>query len=364
MVYWRFFCALLFLLAPTVSRAHDAFAADVKGLVDASFQRLQLEIKFASVTAEGFMDDLVGRDNQVSEANIDNVRQHLGAKAQHFFVIEQDGHKLNPEKVVIDVHNQEDAVFVRLFFSGLHPGPVTIENHFIAATNPEFVTTLTLFDSAGTQLGLFVQTLDKPNSETELALISEANQRGVFSGFLYQGVIHIVFGFDHLLFLAGLLIVCGSWRPAVMVITCFTLAHTLTLSLAVLDVIRLPSVLVEILIALSIVYVGVENLLTHEHPKHRWILTGVFGLVHGLGFANVLRDMGLGAEGAPVALPLLSFNLGVELGQVTLAALFLPLLWWLFRWPQAQLHIPWVASVVIAVAGVYWAVERSFALLS
>jgi hypothetical protein len=103
-----------------------------------------------------------------------------------------------------------------------------------------------------------------------------------------------------------------------LVITCFTLAHSVTLGLAALDFVTLSPRLVEPLIAASIVFVGVENLLRRDDPRGRWALTLAFGLIHGFGFAGVLKDAGLGSSGAALLVPLFSFNLGVELGQVEL----------------------------------------------
>jgi hypothetical protein len=125
-------------------------------------------------------------------------------------------------------------------------------------------------------------------------------------------------------------------------------------------VIQLSPGLVEPLIALSIVYVGLENILRRE-PQHRALLTFSFGLVHGLGFASVLRDAGVGSTSAGMAMPLLSFNFGVELGQIALAAMALPLIWKLRRQPRfAGAYLP-ACSTLITLAGVYWFIERVWA---
>ncbi|HEX2861504.1 MAG TPA: HupE/UreJ family protein [Lacunisphaera sp.] len=182
-----------------------------------------------------------------------------------------------------------------------------------------------------------------------------------FWGFLKLGVEHIWTGYDHLLFLFGLLLVCRSFRSVVIVITCFTLAHSLTLALATLEVVSLPSRFVEAVIAASIVFVGLENLWRRGgEPKGRWILTFVFGLVHGFGFASVLRDLGVGATGGGLLLPLFTFNLGVELGQVAVAAVVLPLFWQLRKNEQFARIAPPVLSALVALAGLYWLLERVF----
>ena len=179
-----------------------------------------------------------------------------------------------------------------------------------------------------------------------------------FVGFLKLGVEHIGTGYDHLLFLFGLLVVARTLKASLLVITSFTLAHTITLAVATFGWFALRPSITEPLIALSIVYVGVENLLRHGEPKMRWLLTFAFGLIHGFGFASVLRDLGVGASGGGVAMPLLSFNLGVELGQLVIAALALPVFWQLGKreWFKRQ-AVP-VCSVAIALAGAWWFVQR------
>lgn len=180
-----------------------------------------------------------------------------------------------------------------------------------------------------------------------------------FWGFLKLGVEHIWLGIDHLLFLFALLIVCRSFRSIVAIISCFTLAHSITLALATLDVVNLPGRLVEPAIAASIVFVGVENLVRRgEEPAGRWLLTLVFGLIHGFGFATVLRDLGVGDSGDGIVMPLLSFNLGVELGQIVIAGLVMPVVWQLRkREGFVRRGVP-ALSILVALAGLYWLVER------
>lgn len=181
-----------------------------------------------------------------------------------------------------------------------------------------------------------------------------------FSEFLKLGVRHILTGYDHLLFLFGLLLVCRALRPALVLITCFTIAHSLTLALSTFGLVELPSRFVEAAIAASIVYVGVENLVRRDGAlRGRWILTFAFGLIHGLGFASVLRDLGIARSGAAAIVPLIAFNGGVELGQLAVAAVVLPLIWKLYRHPGfVQIGIP-ACSAAVAAAGAYWFIERT-----
>ncbi|HEV8487331.1 MAG TPA: HupE/UreJ family protein, partial [Blastocatellia bacterium] len=180
-----------------------------------------------------------------------------------------------------------------------------------------------------------------------------------FSQFLLLGIEHILTGYDHLVFLLGLLIAGASFKAAAKIITSFTVAHSITLALATLGVVRISPGIVEPLIAVSIIYVGLENIFRREMSR-RWLLTFCFGLVHGFGFAAVLSELGIGSGGlAGAAIPLLSFNLGVELGQVVIAGAALPLIWKLRNRPSFVARFVPVCSVLVAVAGGFWLLERT-----
>ncbi|GAA5171685.1 hypothetical protein GCM10025770_36710 [Viridibacterium curvum] len=190
-----------------------------------------------------------------------------------------------------------------------------------------------------------------------------AGKESSFSEFLALGIEHILTGYDHLLFLAALLIVCRQLRTALIIITAFTLAHSITLALAALDIVQLSGRLVEPVIAATIVFVGLENLWrarrSEQELRGRWVLTFVFGLMHGFGFAGALRESGLPPGGMELIAPLLAFNLGVETGQLAVAAVFLPLLFWLrrFAWFNQRVLMP--ASILVALAGLWWLLERT-----
>ena len=178
-----------------------------------------------------------------------------------------------------------------------------------------------------------------------------------FSEFFGLGVRHILTGYDHLLFLFALLIVCDSFASIAKIVTCFTLAHSLTLALATLNIVQIPGRIIEPMIAVSIVYVGLENIFRHGHPKGRWMLTFAFGLVHGFGFASVLREMEIAKAGS-VVVPLVSFNLGVEAGQIAVAAIILPVIWRLKKEPAfAPRWVP-ACSALVAAAGAFWFIQR------
>jgi hydrogenase/urease accessory protein HupE len=180
-----------------------------------------------------------------------------------------------------------------------------------------------------------------------------------FVPFLKLGIEHILTGYDHLLFLAGLLLACRRFGSMVVIITSFTLAHSLSLALATFEVVALPARVVEPLIAASILYVGVENLLRRDRESRgRWLLTFAFGLVHGLGFASVLRDLGIGEAGRGAIWPLIGFNAGVESGQLVVAAVLLPALLWARRFPKFERRLLPVLSGLVALAGLCWLVDR------
>jgi hydrogenase/urease accessory protein HupE len=171
------------------------------------------------------------------------------------------------------------------------------------------------------------------------------------------GVKHIFLGYDHIAFLLALLFV-KRFVDLLKIITAFTVAHTLTLALAVLQIVKLPPQLVEVGISITIMYVAAENLWT-RNTGHRWMLTFGFGLVHGFGFANVLRELGLPSSG--LARSLVSFNLGVEAGQIVIVSALWPVLWWINRqkW-AAQFRIG--TSIVIFLLGAGWFMQRTFGL--
>ena len=181
----------------------------------------------------------------------------------------------------------------------------------------------------------------------------------VIRKFVPEGVHHILIGPDHLLFLVGLLLLGGSVRRLLTVITGFTVAHSVTLALAVLNIVSPPGRVVEPIIALSIVYVGVDNLMVRGGRDMRVWIALVFGLIHGFGFASVLQEMGL-PSGA-LGWSLFSFNLGVEMGQITVAVVVASALMALrARSDVAGRRFAVAGSIVVMAAGTFWFIQRVF----
>lgn len=187
--------------------------------------------------------------------------------------------------------------------------------------------------------------------------VVQAEPQGSALEMLKLGVEHILTGTDHLLFLVTLLVVVGTWRQLLGIVTAFTVAHSVTLALAVFAVVQLPEKLVESAIALSIAWVAVENLVSGAGTK-RWLLTFGFGLIHGFGFAGALRELELPKQG--LLQSLLLFNLGVEIGQLLVVLPLLPVILWVRRFEWGVMFQRVVSGVAL-VAALWWLVERLLA---
>jgi hydrogenase/urease accessory protein HupE len=183
----------------------------------------------------------------------------------------------------------------------------------------------------------------------------------VIARFIPAGIQHILIGPDHILFLIGLMLLGGSVRRLFVVVTSFTLAHSITLSIAALNILSPPSRVVEPLIALSIVYVGCDNLLIRGGRDVRAWIAFTFGLVHGFGFASVLREMDLPQRA--LGWSLFSFNVGVEIGQLLVVVLVASALAALrHRSEAASRRLAFAGSIVVVIAGTFWFVQRIFFL--
>lgn len=173
-------------------------------------------------------------------------------------------------------------------------------------------------------------------------------------GFLLLGFHHVL-GVDHILFILGLFLLIPEWKPLMGQSLLFTLAHSITLALAVLVKLPLSDFWVENLIALSIAWIGIENLFTRKLGTQRLILVFCFGLLHGLGFASVLSTKLDGIPRNQLAGPLLGFNVGVELAQIAILVVAFVLLWPLRKWtPQVRV----IGSAVVALVGIAWVIQR------
>ena len=201
--------------------------------------------------------------------------------------------------------------------------------------------------------------LDRDHPQIEYFAGSRQGVFAVIRKFLPAGIHHILVGPDHLLFLVGLLLLGGSVRRLLLVVSSFTLAHSITLSLAALNLVTPPARLIEPAIALSIVYVGVDNLMVGRGRDVRAWIAFAFGFIHGFGFANVLREMNLPSRA--LGWSLFSFNLGVEIGQLLVVVLVASVLMALRSSSEAaSRHLAFAGSLAVILVGAFWFVQRVF----
>jgi hypothetical protein len=304
----------------------------------------------------------------------------LKARGATLFEVQSGTELLQPKSVRISVERDDNVAWL-MEYAMPTQWPLRLKAALAADIGPDFKATVSIIDqsksafpgdaepSAGTVLTAGDLTMEVPRpaglAQTPAAAAQQdmpvevVEHPGVFPKFLRLGIGHILTGYDHLLFLLALLVGCRRVKPMLGIITGFTLAHSLTLALAAMDVVRLKSSIVEPLIAASIVIVGIENLVWSGTAKGRWQVACAFGLIHGFGFASALREVGLGANGSPVLAPLVSFNLGVEIGQIAVAAFVLPLLFGLRKLHVGERYALPAISCMIVLAGGYWLLERT-----
>jgi uncharacterized membrane protein len=180
---------------------------------------------------------------------------------------------------------------------------------------------------------------------------------GTFLSYLKQGFEHILpEGLDHILFVLGLFLLCRAWKPILIQVTTFTVAHTITLALATLGYVSVNPKIVEPIIAASIAIVALENIFRPSYGKFRVLMVFIFGLIHGLGFAQRLIDERIPAGSLVSAL--LGFNVGVELGQLAVIGLAVAATFWLKDEDKYRRWVVIPASAFIAGAGIFWAIQR------
>jgi hypothetical protein len=258
---------------------------------------------------------------------------------------------------VVAVDSLPDRQSIRLQLAGDlsgPPGAVTVAAHLFPY-DPQHQTFVNIYEG-----GRLTQAIVDASHQS-VAYFSGTRQGtfAVVKKFVPAGIHHILIGPDHLLFLVGLLLLGGSLGRLAAIVTAFTAAHSLTLSLAALNIVTPPARLIEPAIALSIVYVGADNLLVRSGRDVRaWIAFG-FGFIHGFGFASVLREMDLPARA--LGWSLFSFNLGVEIGQLCVVLVVASLFGWLRSRSQlAGRHLAFAGSIVVIAAGAFWFVQRVF----
>jgi hydrogenase/urease accessory protein HupE len=300
-------------------------------------------------------------DGTVTQVEFARGRWQLEAAVGREIVVAADG-KLRKAQFIRSHLDQNNNVEVRLDFRAVVFSSLEIQSKLVSNLPLGHRQYLQVQNSAGETVfeSLLNATADRatvqmPHTNASIAVFETVHS---FANFLSLGVKHILTGYDHLLFLFGLLVVARGFISALNIITSFTIAHSITLAVATVHLVQLPSRIVEPLIAASIVFVGVENLLRGDTPKARRMVTFGFGLIHGFGFASALREAGIGSGTGGIALPLFSFNLGVELGQIIVAAAALPIIWKLRENPMFIARWAPACSAAVVLLGSFWFVER------
>ena len=269
---------------------------------------------------------------------------------------------------LIDDHS--DGAYAVLQFSAdcAADTPLEVQYRLLFDLDPQHRGLLRLSHEAQTITAVF-----SPDKPTQRFTLAEESKWRQFLDYCQEGTWHIWIGFDHVLFLLSLLLPsvltlkAGRWSASAefssafwevfKIVTAFTLAHSITLSLAALEVVSLPSRWVESAIAASVLVAALNNVFPIVHAK-RWLVAFVFGLIHGFGFASVLGDLGLPRGSLLVAL--VSFNLGVEIGQLAIVAAFLPMAFALRRTAAYQSGALVGGSLAIAALALVWLAERTF----
>jgi hydrogenase/urease accessory protein HupE len=347
----------MFLIASTgLGWAHDP------GLSTAALKtfpgHFEGEATFARADIERLVHLDANRDGTVSSEELERARPTLEALTRNVFKVPGVDAIVNTEPA-FRLDENDNFHMVWIFRA---PGPkLIVESPLIKRLPRGHRQFIRVLDDQGATLTEALLTAEHDAVEFGGRASEEVQtaRTSTFGEFFFMGVEHILSGYDHLIFLLGLLIVSSQFRATLWTITCFTLAHSTTLALAAFDVVRIPAHIVEWLIAATIIYVGTENLLRGNNATGRWKLTLTFGLVHGLGFATDLKEKVAGMVDEKIVFPLVSFNLGVELGQMAIASLVLPMIWWFRNEPVViRVMVP-ACSVVVIVAGAWWLLERT-----
>ncbi|WP_078543724.1 HupE/UreJ family protein [Litchfieldia alkalitelluris] len=300
-------------------------------------------------------------DGKLSQEEVDSAQAEILEWMSRNLLVTFDGmvQRSGIDSMIVEPRNDLQVVTASFTYPiSTAVGKVVLNDHFYE--NSADNTTYTHFLKVE-QNGEVSEHLLKGNNRTFEAAFdptTPVSNQSTWLSFLFLGMEHILFGFDHLLFLFALLLAKQSFKEYIKIVTAFTIAHSITITLGYLEIISLPGILVESVIALSICYVAIENIF-RKGMKHRWTLTFVFGLIHGLGFAGMLHEMTIPKSHLVTAL--LSFNIGIEIVQIAIVAVVIPLLRYMQKFSSYTRTVQY-GSALIVVIGAYWVVERVLGL--
>lgn len=348
------------------------------------FSDSYLTLRAAGATVDGQWDialrDLdfaIGLDRDGNgEITWDEVRSKhadIAAYVLSRLAIVADGSKCVPQTDAQLIERHSDGAYSALRFHVVCPAAIhslEVRYSLLFDIDPQHKGLLKLDSAAGTSTAVF-----SPDRPVQTFALERQSRFQQFAEYLKTGIWHIWTGFDHLLFLFSLLLPAvlaltgARWKPAdsfrsasvdvLKIVTAFTVAHSITLTLATLQIIALPSRWVESAIAASVVIAALNNLLPIVQ-RRRWVVAFFFGLIHGFGFASVLTDLGL--PRSSLAIALVGFNLGVESGQLAIVAAFLPVAYALRQTWFYRTLVFTAGSMAIAAIASVWLVERAFNL--
>jgi hypothetical protein len=293
-------------------------------------------------------------DRLLDNAVVERERQRIGELLTPRIVM-RSGRRLTLQWQSVELLRDDQALRLRYRIADEQPGALTVDTNLFPY-DPVHQTFINIYEGDD----LRQQVIFNAGTEEHTYYLGTAQGAlEVMKTFIPSGVHHILIGPDHILFLVGLLLLGGTWMALVRIVTAFTIGHSITLSLAALNFVTPPASLIEPAIALSIVFVGADNLVRGDGRDLRAWVALVFGLVHGFGFANVLREFGLPSEA--LGWSLFSFNVGVEVGQLAIVLLVASVLAAIRRRSvRLGYRVAFAGSLVVIAAGTYWFVERVF----
>ncbi|MFE5430696.1 HupE/UreJ family protein [Peribacillus simplex] len=350
----RAFLSLFIVTLIFCANASTSFAHTVK-----SQGYSILNIKGKTIDYELFLDQIdmleqfdTNKDKYLENEELSLQKERIEAVLQKDLRIEVDSKPLTMEMLSMEV--AEKASHIGVMFKLRLTADEAIEQfnlHYNLMFEDSPLHTNVLLVHSGE---FFYQNiLDTKNKDVQIT-IAQPESKSVLWKYFVLGIEHILIGYDHLLFLLSLVLIASRFKDALKIVTAFTIAHSITLFLVATDRIQVSSHWVEALIPLTICYVAVENMFV-QNAKWRWQLTTLFGLIHGMGFAGALAETGLPKSNLIGSL--LTFNLGVEAGQLMVLSLLLPFLLWLRKFPWYR-KMMISTSCLIFVLAFYWLIQR------
>ncbi|CAG7652236.1 hypothetical protein PAESOLCIP111_06485 [Paenibacillus solanacearum] len=320
-----------------------------------------------SVTASGVDYDLfipenslllfdTDRDSKLSERELSDQRGEMTRYVTERLKLKQDMENMpvTMKTIRMDVKDSIPVVAFSLHYEALKPIQRFIIDYSLLFDDADPAHLNFVLITEGDDIDQAV--LDSAHRTYHYESFHPATPGTVLWNYFMLGVEHILTGYDHLLFLFSLLLIARRTAEVVKIVTAFTIAHSITLLLAATDIIHLPGAWVEVGIALTICYVAIENMVI-QTSRFRWLLTFAFGLIHGIGFAGALGEIGLPQQ--YFLSSLLIFNLGVEAGQLAIVVLVLPLLIRLQRFGWYKRAVVIGGSALIFILAARWALERA-----